>query len=104
MRICDSAEKFEENDGLTTRATNSYSKIVEKKIIADPKIQKYNPKNVETQTALSLASVSPTATSRNHEGSMKLGHFLRDPTMTPPPPVFMQGVGVFGVGNGDQRW
>lgn len=53
--------------------------------------------------ALSFASVSPTVTSRNHEGSMKLGHFLRDPTMTPPPPVFMQGVGAFGVENGDQR-
>lgn len=70
--------------------------------MADPKIQKCNPKKNETQTALFLTSVSPTAMSRNHEGSMKLRHFLRDPTMTPPPPVFMQGVGVFGDENGDQ--
>lgn len=32
MRICDSTENFEEKEGLTTRATDSYCRIVEKHI------------------------------------------------------------------------
>ena len=94
MRICDSTEKFEENEGLTTRATNSYSKIVKKNIHCRSK--KCWNSNSLPRFSQPYRVKEPR---RQHETRPLSAWSDYDSAS----PVFMQGVGVFGVGNGDQR-